>query len=174
MRLWVKYVPTKCIIIGTFVLQVRILYVRNLLLSTTEIALRDAFEASAPPGSVEKVKKIKDFAFVHFKCRQSAAEALSKMHNSMLDGTRAIVVNMWMSLCEGARLEVVWAKPPDRTIMKFVRSSLKSGQVPPMQQGIAVAPTVNNPYIQQQLTNPYALVAQQYVSIDLIRLFAHL
>lgn len=35
--------------------QVKILYVRNLLLSTEETAMRVAFERAAPPNTIEKV-----------------------------------------------------------------------------------------------------------------------
>ena len=95
--------------------QVRILYVRNLMLSTDETTMRTAFER-VTPGCIEKVKKIKDFGFVHFTTRDAAEVARKAMNEAVLDG---------------AVLEVIWAKPPDRTIMKYVRSSIKSGQPMP-------------------------------------------
>ena len=59
-----------------------------------------------------QVKKIKDFGFVHFTTRAAADETRQKMNGSVL---------------EGAELEVIWAKPPDRSIMKSVREAIKTG-----------------------------------------------
>ena len=49
--------------------RVKVAYVRNLKESVTEEALRAVFEAH---GKVEKVKKMKDYAFVHFEEREHA------------------------------------------------------------------------------------------------------
>jgi RNA recognition motif-containing protein len=65
--------------------QVRILYVRNLMLSTDENTMRAAFER-VTPGCIEKVKKIKDFGFVHFTTREAAEQARATMHESILEG----------------------------------------------------------------------------------------
>ncbi len=62
-----------------FFLQVKVLYVRNLKSSVTEEDLKSAFE---PYGKVDRVKKIKDYGFVHFDDRESAVNAMEK-----LDGT---------------------------------------------------------------------------------------
>lgn len=51
--------------------QVKVLYVRNLTQDITEEALKDEFERF---GAVERVKKIKDYAFVHFDDRDSAVK----------------------------------------------------------------------------------------------------
>uniref|UniRef100_UPI00358ED5BD RNA-binding protein 47-like isoform X1 n=2 Tax=Myxine glutinosa TaxID=7769 RepID=UPI00358ED5BD len=78
---------------------VKVLYVRNLMLTTTEDALRYAFEAAAPGGTVERVKKIRDYAFVHFSCRDDALRAMTALHGTDIDG---------------ACVEVMLAKPVDR------------------------------------------------------------
>lgn len=49
--------------------QVKVLYVRNLKESVTEERLQEMF---AKYGEVEKTKKMKDYAFIHFKERSSA------------------------------------------------------------------------------------------------------
>lgn len=49
--------------------QVKVLYARNLTLECTEEALKTAFEVH---GKVERVKKIKDYAFIHFEEREPA------------------------------------------------------------------------------------------------------
>ena len=72
----------------TVVLQVKILYVRNLMLSTTEDTLERLFtDAVADRTStddaaavVERVKKIRDYAFVHFRDRELALAAMNRLH----------------------------------------------------------------------------------------------
>ncbi|KAL5480119.1 hypothetical protein EMCRGX_G023741 [Ephydatia muelleri] len=82
--------------------QVKVLYVRNLMLSTTERTIEEAFSKHA---SVERVKKIRDYAFVHFFCKEGAHQAMQAMNGSTL---------------EGAVLEVTLAKPVDKDT--FIRS----------------------------------------------------
>jgi len=56
---------------------VKILYVRNLMLNTAEETLERIFnEAAGHSGAVERVKKIRDYAFVHFNDRHDAIRAL--------------------------------------------------------------------------------------------------
>lgn len=74
--------------------KVKVLYVRNLTQEVTENRLKETFEAH---GSVERVKKIKDYAFIHFNDRGCALKALEALNGSNLDG---------------ATLEVSLAKPP--------------------------------------------------------------
>lgn len=58
-------------------LQVKVIYVRNLMLSTTEAHLEETFSAIAP---VERVKKIRDYAFVHFQQREGALMAIAQVN----------------------------------------------------------------------------------------------
>ena len=53
------------------------MYVRNLMLTTTEHLLHEAFSYHAP---VERVKKIRDYAFVHFETRDGAMKALKALN----------------------------------------------------------------------------------------------
>ncbi|CAH8525277.1 unnamed protein product [Dicrocoelium dendriticum] len=70
------------------------------MLHTTEEALRDHFNrAIGACDAVERVKKIRDYAFVHFRDRIQANTALRQ-----LDGT----------VFEGSQIEVTWAKPVDK------------------------------------------------------------
>ncbi|VDP90075.1 unnamed protein product [Echinostoma caproni] len=63
---------------------VRILYVRNLMLHTTEEALKEHFNrAIGACDAVERVKKIRDYAFVHFRDRIQAAAALHQLDGKM-------------------------------------------------------------------------------------------
>ena len=50
------------------------MYVRNLLLNTTEELLRETFQNIA---RVERVKKIRDYAFVHFTSKEDAHMAIA-------------------------------------------------------------------------------------------------
>merc|ERR1711881_598371 len=74
--------------------QVKVLYVRNLTATVTEEKLQEVFEEH---GKVDRVKKIKDYAFVHFQDRDKAVDAMNALnHNDLL----------------GADLEISLAKPP--------------------------------------------------------------
>lgn len=65
------------------------------MLSTTEETLRQEF-SRFKPGSVERVKKLTDYAFVHYRCRDDAIAALGLMNGAQIDG---------------ANVEVMLAKP---------------------------------------------------------------
>lgn len=62
------------------------LKVRNLMLDTTEETLRREF-SRFKPGSVERVKKLTDYAFVHFRSRSEALATLAVMNGVQIDGT---------------------------------------------------------------------------------------
>ncbi|XP_044729066.1 heterogeneous nuclear ribonucleoprotein Q isoform X3 [Chrysoperla carnea] len=74
--------------------KVKVLYVRNLTQDISEEKLKEAFEAY---GKVERVKKIKDYAFIHFEDRDNAVKAMQG-----LDGKEM----------GGSNIEVSLAKPP--------------------------------------------------------------
>ncbi|KAK6291667.1 hypothetical protein J4Q44_G00374520, partial [Coregonus suidteri] len=76
-------------------LRVRVLYVRNLMMTTTEETLRQEF-SRFKPGTVERVKKLTDYAFVHYHSREDAVTALHLMNGALIDG---------------ATVEVTLAKP---------------------------------------------------------------
>ncbi|XP_024147609.1 heterogeneous nuclear ribonucleoprotein Q isoform X1 [Oryzias melastigma] len=76
--------------------KVKVLFVRNLANSVTEEILEKAFSAF---GKLERVKKLKDYAFVHFEEREGAVKALDEMNGKEL---------------EGEPIEIVFAKPPDQ------------------------------------------------------------
>ncbi|CAJ1048276.1 probable RNA-binding protein 46 [Xyrichtys novacula] len=65
--------------------RVRVLYVRNLMLSTSEETLHQEF-SRFNPGSVERVKKLTDYAFIHYRCRDDALAAMSLMNGAFIDG----------------------------------------------------------------------------------------
>ena len=62
---------------------VKVLYVRNLLIETNEDILRAHFTQF---GKVERVKKIRDYAFVHYEERESAVQAVEAGEQQLIDG----------------------------------------------------------------------------------------
>ncbi|NWU39302.1 A1CF factor, partial [Hylia prasina] len=96
---------------------VKILYVRNLMLSTTEETIEKEFN-SIKPGAVERVKKIRDYAFVHFNKREHAVEAMKALNGKVLDGSP---------------IEVTLAKPVDKD--SYVRYTRGTGGRAPVLQG---------------------------------------
>lgn len=87
---------------------VKILYVRNLMLQTTEETIQREFN-SIKPGAVERVKKIRDYAFVHFTQREDAISAMSQLNGKVVDGSP---------------IEVTLAKPVDKdSYVRYTRGT---------------------------------------------------
>uniref|UniRef100_A0AAY5L1P6 RRM domain-containing protein n=1 Tax=Esox lucius TaxID=8010 RepID=A0AAY5L1P6_ESOLU len=76
--------------------KVKVLFVRNLANSVTEEILEKSFGQF---GKLERVKKLKDYAFIHFDERDGAVKALAEMNGKDL---------------EGEHIDIVFAKPPDQ------------------------------------------------------------
>lgn len=72
----------------------KVLYARNLTTDLTEEKLKEMFEEH---GKVERVKKIKDYAFIHFAERDPAVQAMEAFHGKQFGSST---------------LEVSLAKPP--------------------------------------------------------------
>lgn len=62
---------------------VKVLYVRNLMLTVNEERLKEMFEQFGP---IERVKKIKNFAFIHFVNRKDAINAMQSLNRMEIDG----------------------------------------------------------------------------------------
>jgi RNA recognition motif-containing protein len=133
----------------TVMATVKVLYVRNLMLTTSEEEIKAEFER-LKEGSVERVKKMKDFAFVHFKERDDALNALNKMNGATIDG---------------AIIECSLSKPAEKTAL--LRLAGKSGLV--------VATNPNNPNMLaanqlldlNMLLNPAAVMDMSYQAMGL-------
>ncbi|XP_059080728.1 probable RNA-binding protein 46 isoform X2 [Tigriopus californicus] len=80
--------------------KVRILFVRNLMPETSENDIKEKFEELGGE-TIERVKKNKDYAFVHFVTREAAELALEKAQDLSMDG---------------APLHVTWSKPVDKLL----------------------------------------------------------
>ncbi|KAM3623767.1 uncharacterized protein V6R79_015360 [Siganus canaliculatus] len=97
---------------------VKILYVRNLMMETTEETIRQVF-SQWNPGCVERVKKIRDYAFVHFNSRDDAVMAMDH-----LNGTEV----------EGSCIEVTLAKPVDKEQYSRQKASKGASATPEASQ----------------------------------------
>ncbi|XP_059947519.1 RNA-binding protein 47 isoform X2 [Mesoplodon densirostris] len=117
---------------------VKILYVRNLMIETTEDTIKKSF-GQFNPGCVERVKKIRDYAFVHFASREDAVHAMNNLNGTEL---------------EGSCLEVTLAKPVDKEQYSRYQKAAKGG-------GAAEAAMVQQPsYVYS--CDPYTLAYYGY------------
>lgn len=140
---------------------VKILYVRNLMMETSEETIRKVREGGYfrdslilhlsdhnvstffnqvfsqwNPGCVERVKKIRDYAFVHFNSRDDAVLAMNH-----LNGTEV----------EGSCIEVTLAKPVDKE--QYSRQKASKG-------GAATPEATQQNYVYQ--CDPYTLAYYGY------------
>uniref|UniRef100_A0A5F9CKC7 RRM domain-containing protein n=1 Tax=Oryctolagus cuniculus TaxID=9986 RepID=A0A5F9CKC7_RABIT len=76
--------------------KVKVLFVCNLANTVTEEILEKAFSQF---GKLERIRKLKDYAFIHFDERDGAVKAMEEMNVKDL---------------EGENIEIVFAKPPDQ------------------------------------------------------------
>ena len=60
--------------------KVKVLYVRNLSSELTEEDVKNKFEAY---GSIERVRIVKDYAFVHYDEREPAIKAMSELNGQL-------------------------------------------------------------------------------------------
>lgn len=124
--------------------QVKILYIRNLMLNTTDEALEKVFQdVVQAPGAIERVKKIRDYAFVHFNTRENALKCMRTLQGHLLDG---------------AALEISLAKPVDReTYVRYTRAANRQAT----SEAEETLATATFPYIGQATLDPAAALAYQ-------------
>ncbi|XP_046900611.1 RNA-binding protein 47 isoform X6 [Hypomesus transpacificus] len=126
---------------------VKILYVRNLMMETSEETLRQVF-SQWNPGCVERVKKIRDYAFVHFSSRDDAVLAMEHLNNTEV---------------EGSCIEVTLAKPVDKEQYTRYQKASKGGAA----AAVTAAPEApQQNYVYQ--CDPYTLAYYGYPYSTLI------
>lgn len=81
--------------------KVKVLFIRNLTMNTSEDEISVAFE-EVSNGQIERVKKAKDYAFVHFNTREAAEKAYEATKDNLI--------------LDNCHVEVTWSKPIDRHI----------------------------------------------------------
>ncbi|XP_014232512.1 heterogeneous nuclear ribonucleoprotein Q isoform X5 [Trichogramma pretiosum] len=115
--------------------KVRVLYVRNLTQDCSEEKLKECFEQH---GKIERVKKIKDYAFIHFEDRDCAVKAMRELNNKEMGGSH---------------IEVSLAKPPsdkkkkeemlrarERRMMQMMQMMQNRGGGSPSHPGLIAGP----------------------------------
>ncbi|XP_009994207.1 PREDICTED: probable RNA-binding protein 46 [Chaetura pelagica] len=117
--------------------RVKVLYVRNLMISTTEDTIKAEFN-KFKPGVVERVKKLRDYAFVHFFHREDAVAAMSVMNGKCIDG---------------ASVEVTLAKPVNK---ESTRRQHFNGQISPSSENLFGFPHKEDSH-QKSLGKPASL-----------------
>ncbi|XP_072941118.1 aspartate--tRNA ligase, mitochondrial-like [Epargyreus clarus] len=83
--------------------RVTVLYARNFQIRTTPETIQTIFE-TAVENKIERVKKIYDYAFIHFYKREHAELAMAKLQNADIDGSN---------------IEIRWAKPVNRELYRI-------------------------------------------------------
>ncbi|KAG8134970.1 hypothetical protein E2320_008037 [Naja naja] len=114
--------------------RVKVLYVRNLMMSTTEETIKAEFN-KFKPGAIERVKKLRDYAFVHFFNRDDAVASMSVMNGKCIDG---------------ASIEVTLAKPVNKE--STWRQHI-NGQISPSSENLLVFTNKEDGH-QKSLTKP--------------------
>jgi RNA recognition motif-containing protein len=98
------------------------------MMTTTEEQIKEVFERFKP-NSIERVKKLKDYAFVHFKQRDDALHAMNLMNGNSkyrLEDRRFYFI-LGCEL-DGSIVEVTLAKPVDKNqYFRFTRGVSPSG-----------------------------------------------
>ncbi|XP_033920635.1 probable RNA-binding protein 46 isoform X2 [Melopsittacus undulatus] len=117
--------------------KVKVLYVRNLMISTTEETIKAEFN-KFKPGIVERVKKLRDYAFVHFFHRDDAVAAMSVMNGKCIDG---------------ASIEVTLAKPVNK---EGTWKQHFNGQISPSSENLLGFPNKEDGH-QKSLGKPVSL-----------------
>nr|CAD7444812.1 unnamed protein product [Timema bartmani] len=81
--------------------KVRVLYMRNILLQTSEKRIQSAIEEVVESKMIERIKKMRDFAFIHFADRKSAEAAKIYWHSKYYrpaDYLFKLKQNIWNNL----------------------------------------------------------------------------
>jgi len=81
-----------------------VLYVKNLKSLVTEDELRQVFE---PYGQIGRVKKTKDYGFIHFERREDALRAMEELNGTVCCSVSFCVLFVCSDLFSGQR-----RKPP--------------------------------------------------------------
>lgn len=83
---------------------VRVLYVKNIHESVTELQLEQVF---SPFGEIQRVKRIKNFAFIHFLNRIDALKAMKSLQNLTLCGENLTISLSYPPLDKKKKEEVL-------------------------------------------------------------------
>ncbi|XP_074038966.1 synaptotagmin binding cytoplasmic RNA interacting protein isoform X5 [Leptinotarsa decemlineata] len=107
--------------------KVKVLYVRNLTQETTEEKLKEVFELY---GKVERVKKIKDYAFIHFEDRDNAVKAMEELDSKEMGGSHIEVSLAKPPSDKKKKEEILRARERRMMQMMQVRGGMMPGAMP--------------------------------------------
>ncbi|XP_050297203.1 heterogeneous nuclear ribonucleoprotein Q isoform X3 [Anthonomus grandis grandis] len=107
--------------------KVKVLYVRNLTQDITEDKLKESFEHF---GKVERVKKIKDYAFIHFEDRDNAIKAMEELNNKEMGGSHIEVSLAKPPSDKKKKEEILRARERRMMQMMQVRGGMMPGTMP--------------------------------------------
>ena len=103
------------------------LYVRNLTSDVTEEMLKEKFSEH---GKVDRVKKIKDYGFIHFEEREDALKAMEAI-NGMRIGSLEVDVSLAKPPSENKKKEQR-KRDQERRMMRAAYYGFDDFWVPPM------------------------------------------
>lgn len=81
-----------------FLFQVTVMYLRNLMLKTSEATLREILLKYVKSCEILRIRKVRDFAFVHFSNRDAATKCITTLNGKF------IILHFWyisFELCAG-------------------------------------------------------------------------
>ncbi|GIX86366.1 heterogeneous nuclear ribonucleoprotein R [Caerostris darwini] len=111
--------------------KVKVLYARNLTADLTEEKLKEMFEEF---GKIERVKKIKDYAFIHFAERDSAVKAMDEANGKQFGGT-TIEVSLAKPPSDKKKKEEVLRNRERRMMQTLGRGGMMVGMLPTPPRG---------------------------------------
>ncbi|KAJ8959522.1 hypothetical protein NQ314_006259 [Rhamnusium bicolor] len=107
--------------------KVKVLYVRNLTQEISEEKLKEVFELY---GKVERVKKIKDYAFIHFEDRDNAVKAMEELDSKEMGGSHIEVSLAKPPSDKKKKEEILRARERRMMQMMQVRGGMMPGPMP--------------------------------------------
>lgn len=111
--------------------KVKVLYARNLTAEVTEDKLKEMFETF---GKVDRVKKIKDYAFVHFDDREHAIKAMSALNGKEVGGA-PIQVSLAKPPSDKKKKEEILRNRERRMMQMMQQRAMMMGIPPPPPRG---------------------------------------
>ncbi|XP_015913423.1 heterogeneous nuclear ribonucleoprotein R isoform X2 [Parasteatoda tepidariorum] len=111
--------------------KVKVLYARNLTNELTEDKLKEMFEAH---GKVERVKKIKDYAFIHFAEREPAVAAMEEFNGKQF-GASTLEVSLAKPPSDKKKKEEVLRNRERRMMQTLGRGGMMVGMLPTPPRG---------------------------------------
>ncbi|XP_054718864.1 heterogeneous nuclear ribonucleoprotein R-like isoform X1 [Uloborus diversus] len=106
--------------------KVKVLYARNLTAELNEEKLKEMFEEF---GKVERIKKIKDYAFIHFAERDPAVKAMEEINGKQFGGS-TVEVSLAKPPSDKKKKEEVLRNRERRMMQTFGRGGMMVGMLP--------------------------------------------